>query len=250
MVMAGAALILALLAPFGMDAMPFGPRLAIWMLFAVGGYLCFRPVIGGAIALSERSGAPLWLCLILAVLLASLPTTLIVVWGLYGDQFGALRLGQLGQHYLQVVLVGGLVTAVQLVARWRQGAGAEPTPAPAPASEPPLSTEVSPTPAALLLDKLPPGIGHEIRYLENEDHYIRVHTTRGNALVLMRMGDALSALAGLDGLRVHRSYWVARAAVTGTKKRDRALILLLGDDTEIPVARNMVATLKEKGWLN
>ena len=44
----------------------------------------------------------------------------------------------------------------------------------------------------------------------------RRFTTAGSTLVLMRFADAVAALEGAGGLRVHRSYWVAKKHVTGT----------------------------------
>lgn len=46
-----------------------------------------------------------------------------------------------------------------------------------------------------------------------EDRYLRIHTDGGSDLILMRLRDAVGELAGADGLQVHRSFWVARAAV-------------------------------------
>lgn len=249
--MAGAALALALLAPFGMDAMSFTRRLFVWLIFAVGGYACFRPVLAGGMALSERTGMPRWIGIAVATFLASFPTTLIVGGTLYGWRLGEATLGGLARLYLQVLLVGALVTILEvLIAR---GTKAATTPADAldiVASEPVRAPEESELdPARLVLDKLPPALGADILYIENEDHYLRVHTARGNALVLMRLADAAEALRSRDGARVHRGWWVARSAVTGTVREGRAIRLTLVDGREAPVARSMVEELRTGGWL-
>ena len=54
--------------------------------------------------------------------------------------------------------------------------------------------------------------------LQGEDHYVRIHTALGSELVLMRLGDAIQELDGLEGERVHRSWWVARRAVDQANK--------------------------------
>ncbi|MEE4208304.1 MAG: hypothetical protein V2I43_03440, partial [Parvularcula sp.] len=48
--------------------------------------------------------------------------------------------------------------------------------------------------------------------LSAEDHYVRVATTGGEALVSARFGDAVEAVATLPGTQVHRSWWVAEGA--------------------------------------
>jgi DNA-binding LytR/AlgR family response regulator len=103
--------------------------------------------------------------------------------------------------------------------------------------------------ASPFLDQLPPAIAHGLLYIGNEDHYVRAYAAAGEAMVLARMRDVVAGLAGLDGARVHRSWWVARAAVAETIRRDRAVYLRLVDGREVPVARSMVAELKADGWL-
>ena len=64
----------------------------------------------------------------------------------------------------------------------------------------------------------------------------------------MRLSDAIGELDGIEGERVHRSWWVARAAVTGRETRGRAVWLRLSNGLEAPVARTMVAPLRNQGW--
>lgn len=49
--------------------------------------------------------------------------------------------------------------------------------------------------------------------LRAEDHYLNVITATGSQMILMRMSDAVAELSEIDGLQIHRSYWVARAGV-------------------------------------
>ncbi|MFM7348015.1 MAG: LytTR family DNA-binding domain-containing protein [Erythrobacter sp.] len=85
--------------------------------------------------------------------------------------------------------------------------------------------------------------------LEMEDHYVRVHTALGSALVLMRMRDAVVLLGDLEGMQVHRSWWVARGAVEDVLREGRNLRLKLARGIEAPVARAKVADLKEARWI-
>ena len=70
------------------------------------------------------------------------------------------------------------------------------------------------------LDRLPPELGRDLVYLRMADHYVEAFTTAGSTLVLMRFADAVAALEDAGGLRVHRSYWVAKKHVTGTARRN------------------------------
>ena len=52
-----------------------------------------------------------------------------------------------------------------------------------------------------------------------------------------------------EGMRVHRSWWVARAAVVGVEVEGRNLKLRLSNDLRAPVSRASVAKLRQVGWL-
>ena len=244
-VMVSLAGLIALLGPFGTFAMPLGPRFLAWLVFALGGYIFFRPVIAGGRALAELSALPAWLTIAIACALASLPTTLLVGWALGGMDFGRTTLGALGGVYPQVLLIGGIATAIQIAVQSRRAA--------APSVLPPVSPPID-TPAAIVaaapsfLDRLPPHLGTQLLCLENEDHYVRAHTALGSTLILMRLRDAVAELDGIAGARVHRSWWVARDAVAGIVRRDRAVALRLTDGREVPVARAAAAELRAAGW--
>jgi hypothetical protein len=102
---------------------------------------------------------------------------------------------------------------------------------------------------APLLERLPRRLrGARILALSSEDHYTRVRTSAGEALVLMRLSDAAAACAGLDGARTHRSWWVARAAVADARKGDGRGTLILHDGAEVPVSRTHYPHLRKAGW--
>jgi DNA-binding LytR/AlgR family response regulator len=81
-----------------------------------------------------------------------------------------------------------------------------------------------------------------------EDHYLRIRTESGEALILMRLSDAVAACDALEGARTHRSWWVARAAVTEVRKGDGRGVLILRDGLEAPVSRTYYPALREAGW--
>ena len=237
-VMAGAALFFALLGPFGTFAMPFGARLLNWMIFAIAGYACFRPVIAAGSALAEQTRMPREAGILIACLFASIPTSLLVAALLAGLKFGDVRLARLAQLYPLVLVIGLAVTGAQMLVRRMR---ADPPPPELPLADGPSSSPVYPPSS--------PALHGDILYLRNEDHYIRVHRPEGSELVLMRMRDAVEALGAADGARVHRGWWVARAAVAQVCKEGRSVSLKLVDGRIVPVSRAMVAPLRKAGWL-
>lgn len=103
--------------------------------------------------------------------------------------------------------------------------------------------------ASPLAARLPAHLGGEIHALRAEDHYVRVYTALGSALLLMRLSDAISELGGLGGERVHRSWWVARAAVKSVRREGRKLVLVLPGGVEAPVTREAAPKLRKAGWV-
>ncbi len=231
--------------------MSLGHRLLDWALFAIGGYACFRPVIAGGDALAYQSALPRWLAIVIACLIASLPTTLIVTLVFAGQHWREVSAGDLAALYPQVLIVGGTVTLVQLLVR--RGAPVMDHQHLVPVRVEPASDPINPEEArgtsANFLDQLPPHLGRDLLCIENEDHYIRVHTTVGSALILMRLRDAVAQLSKTDGAQVHRTWWVAKSAVAEVKRQDRRLSLKLVDGREVPVSRTSAPTLRERGWL-
>jgi hypothetical protein len=99
-----------------------------------------------------------------------------------------------------------------------------------------------------LFDKIPPQLGSDIICLKMEDHYLRVYTSKGNTLILMRISDAAKMLGALDGMRVHRSWWVARSAVASAKTDRHNFRLVLNNGLEVPVSRERRPFLEANRW--
>lgn len=83
--------------------------------------------------------------------------------------------------------------------------------------------------------------------LSAEDHYVRLHFPDRSELVRMKFSDALAAVAARDGLRVHRSHWVARDAVSGIEQSGRQCMLQLSNGLSVPVSRSYRIALEEAG---
>lgn len=228
--------VLAALGPFGSYAIDgFANRLAYWVPMSFAGYAIYRPATSLARKLGEWLDiADGWAVAIMA-LVAAVPATLVVVS--FGPSRRAVQsFDDFFGVYLNVALLGGLITFMFYFLE--RSAAAQPAPAlPAPAESP-------------FLRRLSPGFARPVAALEMEDHYVRAHGADGRSeLVLMRMRDAVAELDGANGLRVHRSWWVAREAVVGKRREGRALVLLLAGGLEAPVSRDRVADLRTAGWL-
>jgi DNA-binding LytR/AlgR family response regulator len=104
-------------------------------------------------------------------------------------------------------------------------------------------------PPPKFLARLPAQLaGAEIFAVEAEDHYLRLHTSLGQDLILMRLADAIAELEGFEGAQTHRSWWVAKAAVTGAERSDGRATLTLKDGAEVPVSRGFAKQLRSAGW--
>jgi hypothetical protein len=100
------------------------------------------------------------------------------------------------------------------------------------------------------IERLPVKLrGAEILAVEAEDHYLRLHTSKGQDLILMRLSDAVAELEGLEGAQVHRSWWVAKAAVADARRGDGRATLTLTDGATVPVSRAYARALRESGWI-
>ena len=88
-----------------------------------------------------------------------------------------------------------------------------------------------------LLKRLPPPARGPILCLQMEDHYVRIHTQANSSLILMRFSDAISEVSENDGLRVHRSWWVANEAIRSVKRKGRTAQIELSNALKVPVSQ-------------
>ena len=225
---------LAFVGAFGLSAFPLAWRLA---------YLVPVAILTGMIGLCGfmvtrrlAPGANRWVQAGLGGLLVFIPAG-VVVWLTAGLMPGqALSLSEL-PGYLGTSLVVSVSMSVLSVAVM------PPSRDPAPAQETPA------TPSRFL-ERLPVRLrGAEIWAVEAEDHYLRVHTSAGQDLILLRMADAVAELEGQAGMQVHRSWWVARAGIADARRADGRATLTLKDGAEAPVSRTYAAELRRRGWI-
>lgn len=234
-------LLLAALGPFGSYLNDGYLALAAYWITVV--WIGFAVYVA-AIAVARRA-APAgtiwaWPFLILSILAASVPQTSLTrlisfrLWP---------HLADLGltwtTWYLQVALLG-MILGVGLTAVFERGAQFGEVARPG-------SQDRGAEPGPQQLLEL---AAHEVLALQMEDHYVRVHTAAGSRLVHTPLAQAIESLGAKDGLRTHRSWWVARNAVQQVHGTPRSMTLVLSNGIVAPVARSSVATLRAAGWLD
>ena len=101
------------------------------------------------------------------------------------------------------------------------------------------------SPLAGFMAQLPPAIGTDLIAIQADLHYLQVRTQRGRATVLASIAAAEHAL-GAQGLRVHRSHWVATRHVVRLARTARGTFLILSDASRVPVSRRRVAEVQAR----
>ena len=226
----------AFIGPFGTyDSMsPLG-RAGYWALAMSGNWGLWAGSM--LLVLHLAQGWPLRRlgpALALAAVLAAVPGTAVVFAAETLFRPGYVGLGRLPEVYLGVAVIGLVISAAVLAVRYRPA----PQTQEAPAARPPR-----------FLDRLPQGIGRDLVYLRMADHYVEAFTTEGSDLVLMRFADAVAELEGADGMRVHRSYWVAREHVTGSERINGRPTLHLTGGHKVPVSRTYLLQVRAAGLI-
>lgn len=96
----------------------------------------------------------------------------------------------------------------------------------------------------LLTNQLPPEIGGNIMSMHAEDHYLRIVTDKGEALVLMRLRDAIGAMNTDDGMQTHRSHWVSTSSNPVLIRQNGKPTLQLFDGRMVPVSRQFLSNVR------
>ncbi len=147
--------------------------------------------------------------------------------------------GWWGLQYVYVIALSAVMTSLAwVVTKWRDGQKA---PIAAPAAAPAGSA---------FADRLPVRLRSALVYaVSAEDHYLRVQTSLGETMILMRLADAVRELAGLEGLQTHRSWWVAKQGLADVSRGDGKVMLKLKSGAEAPVSRTYQKAVRDAGWL-
>jgi len=227
-----AGLFLAISGAFTSGDAPLVLRLAYWTVLMVVGWL-WSMLVARAVFRFGLVPAQTWLRVLVASVVAAIPVSFAVGW------VGRLILGPRSTTgpplllFAYVLLVCVVLMLINIAVD-RSVAVTTATP-----DQPPK-----------FLDRLPLKLrGAEVWAVEAEDHYLRLHTSKGQDLILMRLSDAIAELEGIEGAQVHRSWWIARDAITEAQRGDGRATLTLKDGAEVPVSRTYARVLRDKRWI-
>lgn len=98
----------------------------------------------------------------------------------------------------------------------------------------------------VFLESLEPALQGSLCAIEAQEHYIKVTTTAESRMVLHRFSDAVQQLPASQGMQVHRSHWVAHAAVTRVAVDGQNMKLELNCDRSVPVSRTFRAAVEQR----
>lgn len=97
----------------------------------------------------------------------------------------------------------------------------------------------------ILLSRLKkyPNAQH-ILSLVAQDHYVEITTELGSELCLIRLSDAISEVAPIDGIQIHRSIWVAKSAIKKVNANSFKAEVMLMNGNVLKVSQSRVNELK------
>ncbi len=224
--------LLGVMGPFGSQT-AYAPavKYAFWMVVGLAGYAA--AAAADRLLPSTSPGRRTATRIVAGAAASGVPLTFCVAWAM-----GVIRPGR---TFSLVQLLGlfPYVALVQLLIARIISPDDQVTVA-ASAEQPAAAPEYPPE----FMSKLPAALRRDIIALEAEDHYVRVHTLHGSALILMRLADAAALIDPRLGLRVHRSWWVAKDGVRTLERTPRRAMARLVDDTAVPISRTHLSAAR------
>ena len=237
-----AAIFMTISEAMGTGVVPFWTRLLYWVVVMETGAVIGVGVTTGIQSWGRLRKWPVAEVLAISVLIA-LPLTLGVVGaGMIILGMERPSAGGLVRNFMLVAFVSAIITGITHAVGSRRKA---------------IMALAAPEPTILTVAsednrfraRLPMHLQNaQLLALVSEDHYLRVYTDGGNAMILMRLSDAIAELGNEGGAQTHRSWWVARNAVAKAVRGDGKAVLTLSDGTEAPVSRTFYKALSGQGW--
>lgn len=236
-ILVGIGTFVAIINPYGAtNDLPFWVG---WMYWT--GVIIYGSVVGGVAAhwISKwMEGAPLFLIfLIITTATAALITpALVLIHYLLGDN--ELNWYELPMLYAMVWVISAALTGIGILLHTRDEALAN------------GGNSSAHEKLAAFMERLPlPYRNADLYAISSEDHYLRIHTSAGEHMMLERLANAVRDLEGADGLQTHRSWWVAAQGVKTATSSDGRISLELKSGTIAPVSRTYAKTVREAGWV-
>ncbi len=221
-----AGIVLGILAPFDTNRLSTMFRFTYW----IG--LCLAGGLGASatdyIAHKLKKDLSIWPCAFFQSITAAMAVFAVIIWltyhlgGSFQDPFDAVM------TFFYIWVISMTISSIGALMRQRDDVGD--------------SAPSRPT----LYERLPPKLrSAEIYALAAEDHYVRVITSKGDELILMRLSDAIKETTPLKGLSPHRSYWVSEGGVKSVKKSE----LILHTEQAVPISRSGMKLVRGAGWV-
>ena len=108
-----------------------------------------------------------------------------------------------------------------------------------------VSHDTPPERAALFSRLEKHSDAQRILSLSAQDHYVEVTTELGTELCLIRLSDAIAEAEPEEGYQVHRSHWVAKAAVKKLLNKGTNSQVILSDERILSVSQSRLSGFKE-----
>ncbi len=234
----------AALGPFGtFSDMPITERIGFWFLVHLVSWIIATLIIVPVRFTLERFGVPVFPAFVIGSFSANLVIAPVFIWILAENTNAAIDAAKSFGLFAVAAAIISLVTYITL-----RFTGIETIPVNLHdkrewSHEAEMAT-ISTTDDAvahlsdnLMLQKLPPEKRGVLYAMIAHDHYVEVVTDKGRHLVLMRLTDAIDLSGKCDGLRVHRSGWVARRGIADVIVKARRMWIALPDGSMVTVSR-------------
>ncbi|MEH7828342.1 LytTR family DNA-binding domain-containing protein [Gemmobacter denitrificans] len=104
-------------------------------------------------------------------------------------------------------------------------------------------------PLPRVVARLEPELQGRLLALTVRDHYVDVYTSKGRGALLIRLADAIAEAEGEAGTQIHRSHWVAWAAIRAVEKENGRVWVRLCPELRMPVSKSHRAKLEDRGLL-
>ena len=228
--LAGIAVVLGISGPFGtLEAFTLLPRLAYWAVVVPLTYAA--GFLGTRAAHPYLPKGPRALRIALAALGSAIAVAavLLVLNAALGINYGSPAKFALGFAAVYVICL-----VIETVGFVLQSQG--------------KVTQVENHLPALLL-RLPLEKRGALLAISAQDHYITVITSKGREMLLMRLADAITEAAPVMGLQIHRSHWVALAAVVKVARVGDGAEATLTNGDALPIARARMTAARAAGLL-
>ncbi|MAK60983.1 MAG: hypothetical protein CMK09_08395 [Ponticaulis sp.] len=230
---------LSIVGPYGATArMEFWQSWLYWVaLIFIGSFVGW----GVAYLIDQRfPGRPVWIMLLCTCSLSALAITIVLISADLAFD-GRTTVLEFFILYGFVWVISAAVTGIGYLLHVFEESRAVREAAGQPASEETIRNFMSRLPL--------PYRNADLFAISSEDHYLRIHTSAGEHMMLERLANAIRELEGAKGLQTHRSWWVAESGVQSASSSDGRITLVLKSGTSAPVSRTYAKTVREAGWV-